>query len=87
MLAVLVAHLRSPTVPARVTAIQNKQGSVFYDRGYVDRLKVRQIKAAWLGSAVGAVLFTLLSWLLIHLTTLYVARQTLEILGPPLELP
>ena len=53
LLGILVAYIRSPTMPtAALVAYDDDDTRVFYQSGFAERLKERQVRAAWIGFGV-----------------------------------
>ena len=59
-IVLLVAHLRSPQLPVDVATGLDIDVRPFYERAYVDSLKKRQVKAAWIGAIIAFVVWSIL---------------------------
>ena len=54
IIGILAVHLRSPKIPPSVLASHEDSSTVrFFELQYVVTLKQRQVRAAWIGSALG----------------------------------
>ena len=54
IIGIPVAHLRSPNIPPSVLVSHEDSSTVrFFELQYVVTLKQRQVRAAWIGSALG----------------------------------
>ena len=59
--AIVVAYLRSPAVPVDVSAAYNDPETLrWFEKAYRERLKSRQVKAAWIGFGIGVALAVVL---------------------------
>ena len=67
LIVLLVVHLRSPKLPVELAAQVESDDLPLFERAYVERLKQRQVRAAWIGAiisfAIGIFIFTSLALL------------------------
>ena len=50
LIVLLVVHLRSPKLPVELAAQVESDDLPLFERAYVERLKQRQVRAAWIGA-------------------------------------
>ncbi len=57
IIGILIVYLRSPKVPVRLLVEYDGEDRYFFEKAYVDVLNRRQVKATWIGLAIGFILW------------------------------